>query len=154
MNHLSSFSDPLILQLCSFHTVLNWITASFFTIASCGWPSLQQVWKHYHCLRFKDAAVYCITSQSVWKYFDVILLLDIEEQISKWRMAFHLVITMSHNTACLFYTICIVSFLLYFFLYVSGPNKVNPQFMTYKVFINLCKKKIEKKFYVSLFTIV
>lgn len=40
MNNLSSFSDPLILLLCSFHTVLNWITASFFTISSYSWPSL------------------------------------------------------------------------------------------------------------------
>lgn len=110
MNHLSSFSDPLILLLCSFHTMLNWITASFFTISSYSWPSLYQVWKHYHCLRFRDAAEDCITSQSVQKYFDVILLLDIEEQLSKWRMVFHFVITMSHNAACLFYTICIVSF--------------------------------------------
>lgn len=102
MNHLSSFSDPLILPLCSFHTILNWITASFFTISSYSWPSLCQVWKHYHCLGFKDAAEYCITSQSVQKYFDGILLLDIGEQLSKWRVVFHFVITMSPNAACLF----------------------------------------------------
>lgn len=34
--------------------------------------------------------------------------------------------------------------LLYFFLYVSGSNKVKPQFMPSNAFINLCKKKIEK----------
>jgi len=34
--------------------------------------------------------------------------------------------------------------LLYFFLYVSGSNKVNPRFMPSSVFIDLCKKKIEE----------
>lgn len=153
MNHLSSFSDPLILLLCSFHTVLNWITASFFTISSYSWPSLYQVWKHYHCLRFRDAAVYCITSQSVQKHFDVILLLDIEEQLPTWRMVFHFEVTVSRNTTRLLHSIYpLIS--LYFFLSVSRPNKVNPQFMSSNVFINLGRKKTEKCSNVRLFTVV
>lgn len=83
--------------------------------------------------------MYCITSQSVQEDFDVILLLDAEEQISKWRLVFHLVITMSHKAACLFYT----HFIIYFFVLLVLLKRIL-KFMSSNVLINLCKRKIEK----------